>query len=62
MVKQTQDGYIIAVGEGIHGQEITAEEYALILAVIADKPHKEGKDYLLREDLTWEEIDINTEE
>lgn len=52
----TNSGYIISIGTGNGGAEITAQEYAEILAVIRDKPTaREGFDYRLKTDLTWEE-------
>ena len=53
--KQISDGYILTVGTGAGGTEITKAEYDRILAVIRAKPAKtETEDYRLRDDLTWE--------
>lgn len=53
--KQISDGYILTVGTGAGGTEITKAEYDRILAVIRAKPPRtETEDYHLREDLTWE--------
>ena len=53
------NGYIVGVGTGESGEEITEEEYETILSIISDKPHAtETSDYRLREDLTWEEYEI----
>lgn len=58
--KQISDGYILAVGTGGGGTEITEDEYNAILDLIHDKPHAtETTDYRLREDLTWEEYPID---
>jgi len=49
-------GYIISTGTGNSGTEITEQEYAEILAVIRNKPTpRDGYDYRLKTDLTWEE-------
>lgn len=53
--KQISDSYILAVGTGAGGTEITETEYNQILAVIHAKPPRtDTEDYHLREDLTWE--------
>ena len=57
--KQISDGYILAVGTGAGGTEITETEYNQILAVIRAKPAASGTtDYRLKEDLTWEPYTI----
>ena len=49
------DGYLVAIGNGCGGTEITAEEYAELLNIIRTKPvASEGYDYRLKTDLTWE--------
>lgn len=49
------DGYLVAVGNGSGGTEITAEEYAELLNIIHNKPSAEsGFDYRLKADLSWE--------
>ena len=56
--KQIESGYILAVGTGSGYTEITAEEYAQIMAVIESRPiPADGKDYRLTESLAWEEYD-----
>lgn len=58
-VKHISDEYIVGVGTGNGGTEITREEYDDILAIIAEQPtHREGFGYLLRTDLTWEEYEL----
>lgn len=58
--KQISDGYILAIGTGNGGTEITGDEYNDILAVIHSKPAAtETTDYRLREDLTWEEYPVD---
>lgn len=53
--KMIIDGYLVAVGNGSGGTEITADEYAELLNIIRNKPMApEGFDYRLREDLKWE--------
>ena len=57
------DGYIIGVGIGPSGQEITQEEYDHLTQVFHDKPlATETTDYRLREDLTWEEYPVEPED
>lgn len=51
--KVVSDGYIVSVGTGNGGTEITEEEYASILSTIQNRP---DGDYALKEDLTWEEV------
>ena len=49
------DGYLVAVGSGSGGTEITEAEYAELLNIIRTKPvTSEGYDYRLKADLTWE--------
>ena len=53
--KMIIDGYLVAVGSGSGGTEITAEEYAELLNIIRTKPvASEGYDYRLKADLSWE--------
>lgn len=53
--KRTSGIYILAVGTGIGGTEITEEEYNRIFAAIKTKPETtETTDYMLRDDLIWE--------
>ena len=56
--KQTDRMYILAVGVGVGGIEISADEYSEILSVIQNRPTAEGKGYRLKADLTWEEYDL----
>ena len=56
--KQTSNLYIIAIGTGAGGTEITEAEYNAILAVIRNRPAAEGKGYRLKTDLKWEEYDL----
>lgn len=60
--KMIEDGYITAIGKGTKGTkgtEITEAEYGEILAVIRSKPKEtEATDYRLRENLTWEEYEV----
>lgn len=54
--KTIESGYIISIGTGSGGEEITEQEYAEILATIRNKPTaRDGYDYRLKTDLTWEE-------
>lgn len=53
--KKVENNYIVSVGEGSGGKEITKEEYDSLLSHIKARPTPEsGYDYRLKEDLTWE--------
>ncbi|MBR2697527.1 MAG: hypothetical protein IKE76_02970 [Clostridia bacterium] len=57
--KIVDSGYLSCIGEGTNGEEITEEEYNTILSVIQSKPPRtETTDYRLREDLAWEEYEV----
>lgn len=56
--KQTDDVYILAVGVGVGGMEISAAEYSEILSIIQNRPSADGKGYRLKTDLTWEAYDL----
>lgn len=56
--KQTSNNYIIAIGTGYGGTEISESEYNDIMAIIQSCPVAEGKGYRLKTDLTWEEYDL----
>ena len=56
--KLIENGYIMAIGTGGGGTEITAAEYDEIMAVIHNKPPEtETIDYRLKTDLTWEQYE-----
>ena len=59
--KQTNSMYILTVGVGAGGIEISADEYSEILSIIQNRPIAEGKGYRLKADLTWEEYDLPPE-
>lgn len=56
--KQIYNGYVVAIGTGAGGTEITKAEYDEIMAIIQNRPSTEGKGYRLKTDLTWEEYDL----
>lgn len=59
--KIVQDGFIVVVGTGTPkgSTEITEEEYVRILSVVSNKPTpQEGKEYMLKDDMTWVEYTI----
>ena len=56
--KQTSNNYILAIGTGYGGTEITEAEYNEIMAIIQNRPTAEGKGYRLKTDLTWEEYGL----
>lgn len=54
--KTIESDYILAIGTGYGGIEITPEEYAQIMAAIQNRPEPpQGYDYRLKTDLTWEQ-------
>lgn len=56
--KNIEDTYILAIGTGVGGEEITQEEYENILSIIRTRPIAEtGYAYRLRTDLTWELVE-----
>ena len=56
--KDIRNGFIVAIGTGGGGVEITEAEYGTVLEAISNKPARtETTDYHLREDLTWEEYE-----
>ena len=59
--KQISNNYIIAIGTGAGGTEITEAEYKNIMAIIQNRPATEGKGYRLKTDLTWEAYDLPPE-
>lgn len=59
--KQTDAVYILAVGVGVGGMEISEDEYSEILSVIQNRPSADGKGYRLKTDLTWEAYDLPPE-
>lgn len=57
--KTIDSGHLISAGTGAGGTEITESEYNNILSVIRNKPMaREGFDYRLKTDLTWEECEL----
>ena len=51
--------YLIAIGTGSGGEEITVEEYDGLKAVIGERPAApEGYGHKLKTDLTWEEYEL----
>ena len=56
--KDIQDGFIVAIGTGSGGVEITEAEYQNIMAVIQDKPQRtETTDHHLTVNLEWVEYE-----
>lgn len=57
--KQIENDYLLSIGTGPGGEEITAEEYAQILDTIRSRPTAEaGYGYRLKTDLTWELVEL----
>ena len=59
--KQTSNNYIIGIGTGYGGTEISEAEYNDIMAIIHNCPAEKGKGYRLKTDLTWEAYDLPPE-
>ena len=59
--KNISDNYILAIGTGCGGEEISEQEYNEIMFIIRSCPNEEGKGYQLKADLTWEEYDLPPE-
>ena len=57
--KNVDNGYILAIGTGNGGTEITESEYNEIMSVIQTRPQPtETTDYRLKDDLTWESYEV----
>ncbi len=53
--RSDEGGYLVSIGVGVGGTEITAGEYAGLKALIDARPTPpEGYDYRLGEDLQWQ--------
>ena len=60
--KLVNNGYILAVGTGLGGEEISEEYFNKVLNVIKQKPARTATtDFRLKEDLTWEEYEAPPE-
>ena len=59
--KTTNGNYILSVGTGAGGEEITENEYNEIMTAILNKPEAtETTDYQLKTDLTWEAYEVES--
>lgn len=57
--KNVENDCIVSIGTGPGYVEITEEEYNQILEIIRTKPTTEtGYDYRLKENLTWELVEV----
>lgn len=58
--KTINDGYLVSVGTGTGGTEITESEYNGLLSIIHNRPiPQSGYDYKLRADtLEWELVEL----
>ena len=55
------NGYIIAVGENVSGEEISQQQYDGIMAALSNMPEREaGYGYRLKTNLIWEKYEIPT--
>ena len=60
--RQIDGNYILAIGTGAGGTEITESEYNEIMTAIQNKPPRtETLDYRLKTDLTWESYEHEPE-
>ena len=59
--KSVSNSYILAIGTGYGGEEITEDEYNEIMSIVQNRPTAEDKGYKLKTDLTWEEYDLPPE-
>lgn len=50
-----KNNYILGLGIGSLGEEITEKEYTDLTDIFHNIPVKEGYHYKLRDDMTWEE-------
>ena len=64
MNKFVLNGYVIAVGEGLVGEQISDADYSALIAIIQSKPTPPtGYEYKLRADtLEWELVEAPEEE
>lgn len=61
--KKLNGEYIVLVGKGLGGVEVSESEYSEILEVISTKPPcTNTTDYRLKSDLTWEPYQVDLEE
>ena len=57
--KNVSDCYILAIGTGAGGEDITEAEYNTLMATIQNRPKAEpGWGYRLKTDLTWELVEV----
>lgn len=60
--KLTESGYLLSIGTGPGGTEITESEYNNILSIIRSRPTPPaGYGYRLKADLTWEQYELPPE-
>ena len=60
--KFTGSDYLMAIGTGLGGTEITESEYNNILSIIRSRPTPPaGYAYRLKADLTWEQYELPPE-
>ncbi len=60
--KLTESDYLMAIGTGLGGTEITESEYNNILSIIRSRPTPPaGYSYRLKADLTWEQYELPPE-
>lgn len=60
--KLTESDYLMAIGAGHGGTEITESEYNNILSIIRSRPTPPaGCGYRLKTDLTWEQYELPPE-
>ena len=58
-IKTVENGFVVAVGDSIVGEEITEAEYNEIVAILHERPTPpDGYDYRLKDDLEWELVEL----
>lgn len=59
MKEFVKDGYIICIGDGEGGQEISQSRYNAILEAMSNRPQATDSEvYRLKTDLTWEACEV----
>lgn len=57
--EETDNDFIVCIGKGFGGEEISETQYDEIFEIIHAKPiPPSGYDYALRKDLTWELVEL----
>lgn len=58
----SEDGYVLCIGTGLGGTEVTEERYNAVLSVLQNRPQEtEIIGYRLKTDLTWDSYEKEPE-